>query len=524
MYGSSSGLSLRALLCFIPGLDRRKAWHPKGELRTLVKSLSKEEINTRRLTRKNVQYYGSSSSEAEDEDSDYHSSKHRFSVDDEDSCRPAFLLLPPRPEESATDDTLDSGVNSKSYKSHYSPPEIVLHLPSDSESNPDKHNGGLITDESMDDFAEIRVNMDSPAHSESTWRSPMIGDSGSESTHHYVTCSDITGPGVSYHSDTETHSDSCSTCVTPESSLTSSLSEDSKQPSHNGWNCSEHSSSVSAEVHIEPTACQDTGIYIEAHFDLIKPLKAKESNAHEICKSEEPRNNTKQVTDIANEPTKITSTLENYCPPAVHQMGADLNNGYRPQSQSTESLQTVHTIHSEKLEAPSSINSTPKLSMRGLMCREVDDLSSSNDSRSFSYVSVPKKTFVPNPDPPDCTSITSEQSDISDTTFWSSSSNIAEDEIANIISRDPSTHHFKSTYETAKTVSNDTITEVNDKGAGNETPSKRRFGLDLVVNALVGKSPSSSSRFNPFNTAEPEVDNKQLHGSHHRKGKDVSLA
>ena len=535
MYGSSSGVSLRSLLCFIPGLDRRKAWHPKGELRTLVKSLSKEEISTRRLTRKNVQYYGSSSSdEEEDRDSDYHSSKHRFSVEEEDSCRPAFLLLPPRPEESATDDTIDSGVNSKSYNSSKSPPEIVLHLPSDNESNPDhhRHNGGLITDESMDDFADTHINMDSPVQSESTWRSPMVGDSGSESTQQFMTCSEATAAGPQYNSDTETHSDSCSTCVSPESSLTSSLTEESRQPSQNGWNNSQHSSSVSVEVHKQPSEQKDEDCNVEAHFDLVvKPLKVtyrdsdssscniEGSSLHDLCKETDITSDSAQVM-----PT-IAKALQHSCPAISHKRESDTNNKSPALSPgSTDSQRTIHMVHGDKIDAPGSHTSTPKLSLRGLMYRDVDDLSSSNDSRSFSYVSVPKRTFVPDPMPPDRNSIRSEQSDISDTTFWSSDSNIAEEEIANIISRDPSAHQLNSVCDSQETIVREEISSDanNDKGADNESTNRRRFGLDLVVNALVGRSPSPSSRFNPFNIAEPEVDSKQLNDQCVSKGRSVS--
>lgn len=501
-----SGIDFRSLLCFIPGLDRRKAWHPKGELRTLVKSLSKEKVNTKRLTRRHVQYYGSSESD-EDNDSDYHSTTHRFSIDEGDSCPPAFLMLPPRSEESTKDDTVDSGLNPTNNTGNHTPnkpaPEIVIHLLSDSESLTDRWHGGLITDESLDESVESLPHVESPTRSESTWVSPITDDhshhSGqTESTQQqYVTCSEATAAGGE-SSDTETHSDSCSTCRTPDSEVVTP-SDEHWQHAQNGWHSEESSVSVSAEVHKEPFSSQNEHDISKAqgekiHAEKVEQLKLKPQQIIP-SKTESP-----DTTPLSSSKHSINRMPQTSCPatPLGKQETEQSTDGAAKSPGSSDSQKTAHTVHSDRVET-STRTSTPKHVRQGIMRMDIEDLSSSNDSRSFSYVSVPKKTFVPDPDRQSNHSDSSESSEVSDTTFWSSDSD-AVDEIAGIISKDPSTHRLAPEHSSQNTNGNMELNAQSITWKGDEDVASQNIGLHLAVQALVGKS--TSSRVNPFNTPD----------------------
>lgn len=117
-HGDAGGINLRSLLCFIPGLYKRKSWRSAAPLRRLLKSLSDDHIKTIQLTRRNTQFYGSSDDEEEANSSVCAS--REFDVDEDDCCPPLYKLLPRR--EDSADLVAANG------------PEIIIHNPS-SESN-----------------------------------------------------------------------------------------------------------------------------------------------------------------------------------------------------------------------------------------------------------------------------------------------------------------------------------------------------------------------------------------------------
>ena len=270
---------LRNLLCFVPGLDRRKAWHPSGELQTLVRAASKDAINTKRLSKRQHQYYGSSSS---DEDDGF------GSEDDGDACSPAFMKLEPR--------EMSSDKLGATAAASVSVPDIVVHTASDdciSEINDDKSHSecqSIYTSSSEEETpsgeAEVRsewvspmntrkhslsseptgTELESPSHDSTVVRVELSAtpsltgslpsnsaginenllDSGSsrrsssDSTANASTCSNISrkhatlGPVVVHQAESSSLSQLCNIDDCPETDILSDASENEDESSMSG--------------------------------------------------------------------------------------------------------------------------------------------------------------------------------------------------------------------------------------------------------------------------------------------------
>lgn len=331
--GSDGGV-LQSLLCFVPGIGRRKAWNDSSRFRNLVRSISKNEVSVRRITKHQINYYGTSSSSEEEDDKDNGENsttalRRRVSLDDGSSCSPAFLKLPPRPS-----DATDSPCEGR--HPVIDVPDIVIHNVSD----PIVSNGGLLPDESLDDLNGVTVCREvSPEGSLSSWVSPVSGQAAS--------CV------------TANHSDRDSVTSSDESSQSDSTATSShRQRPRNS----------------EKTTCRQC--------KLSPGLPTSESGT------------------ISYDLTR---------PPCPH-----------------------HAAGGGSSSHPSEPSDGPKSERRSRVdCEPAMDAisTSSTDSRSLSYVSAPQR---PKQQPMDY-----DNTDLTDTTFWSTDSE-ADDELGLIISRENS--------------------------------------------------------------------------------------
>lgn len=469
--GPSGGVNLRSLLCFIPGLDRQKAWHRNGELRNLVNALSKEEIHTIRLGRKNTQFCGDSSSS--DDGSDCGESKtSSLGVDDDEdvNCPPSYLLLPTRPAEQFNENEAQSR---KCSRAPLFAPDIVILHPSDSDSLADSLTTGrstkkssLIPDDSLEDVSEMACHaVDSP-HSESTWVSPLVHEHsnyGSDSTQPFVTGSSedtasglctcgrsLAGETSFSDSGSITHSESCSTCYSSPS-VSAGLDQYHQQiggrlDGLNNMTCRPHCHGGNHHSGgVAYYSLSTNGISIA---DIESPLfKRCTINGGEL----------KEHTDAAN--IKLPLSLHNGC----------VKNSL---------------AHPEAVTAPIPIASNQDLTSQSndqTPRSDVDELSSSTDSRSFSYVSAPRRmptTTSPDVDEDNC-------SKTSETTFWSTDSE-AESALANIISRDLSAHTLKA--ENSEAIAKPLIEQ------------KAVVDLSRLVQTLLNKP--ATKRENPFTSSD----------------------
>lgn len=216
MFNSGGGANLRSLLCFIPGLDRRSTWNPNNEINKLVRTLSREDIETVHLSNSKIRFYGSGSSSESDEEADaVHRRPSLVMNDMEDSnCPPAFLMLAPR-EDNSEESSLCNDNQSLTRKIGVAqPPQIVIHpVSQESEvlTDPQKRSGkrrsSLLP---VDSFENMEAEAESPeevdevngvarTRSASTWVSPMASQRPSitsDTSLLYDSSSKVTDEGV----------------------------------------------------------------------------------------------------------------------------------------------------------------------------------------------------------------------------------------------------------------------------------------------------------------------------------------
>lgn len=479
--GSTGGLSFKSLLCFIPGIDKRKIWNPNVELRNLVKSLPKDEVHRIHLSRKNTQFYGSYSSD-EDEDNDENSVlKQSYGDSEDDSCPPPYLLLPPRAEEPDSPKEITSNGKLPTPPT----PEIVILQPSDSEKSLSDSGLGrnvsetLGRDDSLDNISE-----DSADPSTTSLMSPQTERFSQESdlTQPYATgTSDATTYTCSCgRSDTQynsselsslSHSVSCSTCI---STSTSCSSHEACRARQQYSGCCDRLSQT----------CEVTQQHLtDSNFNSIKYESGNESETSSLLEKCIKR------TDANEQLDKFAKTSR-----ALEQHLGTRNN--------VEVLPNHVDVISKHVVASEDSTDVPNMTFK----LDADDLSSSADSRCFSYVSAPQRH-------PQVTVLqTSERpnSMYSEFTNWSSDSETV-GALAGLISKDVSTHSLAD--GTASTAGDDADEIVNTDNLHSNVGKELSGDTELdaagktniftgFVQALLGKVPNKEPK-SP--TLEPVV-------------------
>lgn len=460
MYSCGGAESTSWYLCFIPGLDRRKAWFANSQLRKFARSLSKqEEIRTRRIRRQDLQAYGSDSSfESADELGNLPRS---ISYEGDDGCSTAFVRLP-SPSDNLT-------LNGQTNYEQTVIPEIVVDVHDSCGDNKtvivkQYSNGGLISDESLDALYDGIVEENcSRECAKSSWVSPIAA----HRTILRMTKSEIKNDSM----DATTLTDTFSTLA-------------KFDHSSDNFTGNQRNTNIEKESYTRskiPASCSISNCSFCSSYSSDLQLQRISADAERHDRALNGVYTSKEV-DLKTSDRCSHSDCESHGGDALlHDSGAYSANSI-PSTQQSDDV-TISNIMRQKGDT------------------ELDDISTgSSDSRCLSYVSRPLKAHLTcsNYWEPEASgqpyADVDATSDISDTTFWSNDS-VVVDELSKLISRDSSRNTLLARQcHTGPT---------HDKTSSKPDDDKETLELMQLVRCVCPKSPSGRS--NPFNNLPNKV-------------------